>query len=110
MQNNQNKVIQLKGQSYDKQELVNQLIFIPAKTIVGFFNDVGLNVPRQLRIDSLRETLSASAAKTREERQSLADEMGFRLRFFHRFSEIQLVNLLEYYKDNSLKKEYLISL
>lgn len=110
MQNKQNDVIQLKGKTYEKAELVNQLIYIPANIIVGFFSDLGLNVPRQLRINALRETLAPSAAKTREERQSLADEMGFRLSFFHRFSETQLVNLLEYYNDNGIRKQYFTNL
>lgn len=109
MDNNQNNNIHVKGQTYDRVELLDNLVYIPANSVVNFFKEVGLNVPRQLRIEALRETLRPAATKTRQERQTLADEMGFRLSFFDTYGETQLVNLLEYYKDNTLRRQYFIN-
>lgn len=103
-------VLTIKGQNYKSEEMVKQLIYIPADNIVAFFQDIALNIPRQLRIDALRAVLEGPALKTREERKALADEMGYRLSYFSRYTETQLINLLEFYKDNNLRREYFIKL
>src|SRR5690606_10242811 len=45
--------------------------------------------------------------KTIEERKTLADEIGYRLTWFSSYSDSQLVNLLEWFKSQSLSRTYL---
>ena len=45
--------------------------------------------------------------ETRQNRHTLADEMNYRLSWFNQFTEVQLVNLFKFYKDDELQKLYL---
>lgn len=92
------------------QEILDTLIYYPAKNVVEFFKSINLSFPRNLRISVLRETLREQVLSTREERASLADEMNYRLSWFNQYTETQLVNLFKFYKDERLEKAYLESL
>lgn len=97
----------VKGKQYQVGELTEKLILMQGEELVSFLQSVGLNVPRKLRMGVLKNVLRQSVEKTIEERKSLADEMGYRLTWFSRYTDSQLVNLLEWYKSPSLSKRYL---
>lgn len=97
----------VKGKQYLVGDLVSKLIFMQGDQLVSYLQGIGLNIPRKLRMGVLKKVLRKSVEKTIEERKSLADEMGYRLTWFSRYTDSQLVNLLEWYKDPSLSKKYL---
>lgn len=100
--------LRVKGQLYNVGNLLDHLIFVPGDYLANFLKNIGLTVPRKLRIKVLKTVLKKPVERTIEERKSLADEMGYRLTWFSRFTDTQLVNLLEWYKDSNLSREYLI--
>ncbi|WP_026400163.1 hypothetical protein [Acholeplasma equifetale] len=100
--------LRVKGQLYNVGNLLDHLIFVPGDYVANFLKNIGLTVPRKLRIKVLKTVLKKPVERTIEERKSLADEMGYRLTWFSRFTDTQLVNLLEWYKDSNLSREYLI--
>ncbi|VEU82573.1 hypothetical protein [Acholeplasma hippikon] len=97
----------VKGKQYQIGDLVGKLIYIPGNHLANYLQDIGLNIPRKLRMGVLKNVLRQSVEKTIEERKSLADEMGYRLTWFSRYTDSQLVNLLEWYKSPSLSRKYL---
>lgn len=98
--------IVVKKKTYTLRELVDKLASLPSEVVTEFFSLIGLTVPRKLRMHALRETLKEHVYKTIEERESLADELGYRLSWFKRYSEHQLENLLKFYDDKKLNQEY----
>ena len=99
--------IVVKKKTYTLRELVDKLSSLSSEVVKDFFGLIGLTVPRKIRMHALRETLKETVYKTIEERESLADELGYRLSWFKRYSEYQLENLLKYFNDEKLNKEYL---
>src|SRR5690606_7731234 len=69
--------------------------------------EIGLSIPRKLRMGILKNLLREPVLQTIEERKTLADEIGYRLTWFSKFTDSQLVNLLERYKSPSLSHKYL---
>ena len=101
-------VIQKK--EYQVGQVIDSVINMPCHEVRGFFEKVGLRIPRALRMKVLKETLREPVEKTVEERLNLADELGYRLSYFDRFSEYQLENLLKFYNSVSLNRKYLVEL
>ncbi|MDL2292888.1 bacterial Ig-like domain-containing protein [Acholeplasma sp. OttesenSCG-928-E16] len=97
----------VEGKEYKVQTLLETLIYLPSKEVVSFFNDIGLTIPRQVRIDALIEALELPVARTIEERKTLADELSYRLSIFHEYGETQLENLLVFFSDKAVDKDYL---
>lgn len=95
---------------YNVGDLLNALVKVPGNYLVDFLKEQGLTIPRKLRIGVLKQILKGPILQTIEERKTLADEMGYRLTWFSRYTDTQLVNLLEWYKDLKLSEEYLYSL
>ncbi len=95
--------IVLENKTYEMSEVIKTLYSLPGDKVVAFFNDLSLNIPIRLRRDSIKEVLNDDVLKTREERDTLADELNYRLKLFHEFSDTQYVNLLSYYnlKENN---------
>ncbi len=89
------------------EEILKLIIYLPADQVLGFFNDIGLTVPRELRIYVLRENLREKVAQTRKTRLTLADELNYRLSWFTEFTETQLENLLVFFDDQTIIKQYL---
>ncbi len=89
------------------QSLLETLIYFPAEDVTKFFQEINLSFPRSLRIDSLRKVLRDPVNVTRTERATLADEMNYRLSWFNQYTESQLINLLDFYKDPNINKELL---
>ncbi len=89
------------------EEILKSIIYLPAEQVLEFFNDIGLTVPRELRIYVLRENLREKVAQTRKTRLTLADELNYRLSWFTEFTETQLENLLVFFDDKEIVKKYL---
>lgn len=88
-------------------DVLKTIIYLPAEKVKAFFNDIGLNAPRELRMFVLREILRERVAQTRKNRLTLADELNYRLSWFSEFTETQLENLLVFYDDRDLDKQFL---
>lgn len=104
--NKEGLLVTKKGK-YQVDDLVSKLTFVSGDYLVTFLQSIGLSVPRKMRMKVLSEVLKDPVAKTIKERKSLADEMGYRLTWFSKFTDTQLVNLLEWYKSTSLGNLYL---
>jgi|GEM_PF-1924002 len=105
--NKEGMLVTKKGKN-QVDELVGKLSFVSETYLVNFLQVIGLSIPRKLRMKVLTEVLKDSVKHTIEERKSLADEMGYRLTWFSKFTDTQLVNLLEWYKSPSLGNHYLV--
>jgi len=88
-------------------DILKTIIFLPANQIKKYFTDLGLTIPRELRMYVLREVLRERVIETRKSRLTLADELNYRLSWFTEFSETQLENLIHFYDDRRLEKDYL---
>jgi hypothetical protein len=97
-----------KNGRFQVEELVNKLSFVSGTYLAEFLQLIGLSVPRKLRMSVLSSVLKDPVEQTIEERKTLADEMGYRLTWFNKFTETQLVNLLEWYQSPSLGNLYLV--
>ena len=95
------------NQTLKIEEILKTIIYLPAEQVLEFFKDIGLNIPRELRIYVLRENLREKVAETRKTRLTLADELNYRLSWFTEFTETQLENLLVFFNDQKIVKQYL---
>lgn len=103
------KIVVMK-KDYEVSQVIDSVINLPSENVRGFFQKIGLTVPKSLRIKVLKEVLNDPVEKTLIERANLADELGYRLSWFDHFSEYQLESLLKFYKSVSLNKRYLSEL
>jgi len=92
---------------YKIDELLKTIIYLPADQIKTFFIEIGLKVPRELRMFVLRETLREKVIETRKSRLTLADELNYRLSWYTEFTETQLENLLVFFEDPKIEREFL---
>ena len=92
---------------YKIEELLKTIIFLPADQIKTFFMELGLKVPRELRMFVLRESLRGTVIETRKSRLTLADELNYRLSWFTEFTESQLENLLVFFEDPKIERDFL---
>jgi hypothetical protein len=89
------------------EEVLKTIIYLPGSKVNSFFMDIGLTIPRELRMFVLRETLREKVIETRKTRLTLADELNYRLSWFTEFTETQLENLLVFFDDPQLDKTFL---
>jgi len=89
------------------EDLLKTIIYLPAPQVKSFFMEIGLTIPRELRIFVLRETLREKVIETRKSRLTLADELNYRLSWFTEFTETQLENLMIFFDDPKLNKDFL---
>lgn len=89
------------------EELLKTIIYLPALKVKSFFMEIGLTIPRELRIFVLRENLREKVIETRKSRLTLADELNYRLSWFTEFTETQYENLLIFFDDPKLNKDFL---
>lgn len=101
-----NDRIKINQNEHKVSDLLKTLIYLPSQTIKNWFDQIGLSVPRQVRISVLKNTLREQVLRTRIERKTLADELNYRLSWFNEFTESQLENLLVFYNDEKLDKEF----
>ncbi|MBU1141834.1 MAG: hypothetical protein KKG64_04845 [Firmicutes bacterium] len=92
---------------YKIEELLKTIIYLPADQIKSFFIEIGLKIPRELRMFVLRETLREKVIETRKSRLTLADELNYRLSWFTEFTETQLENLLIFFDDHKIERDFL---
>lgn len=88
-------------------DILKTIVYLPATQVKAFFYDIGLTIPRELRMFVLRETLREKVIETRKSRLTLADELNYRLSWFTEFTETQLENLLIFFDDPALDKVFL---
>lgn len=92
---------------YKIDELLKTIIYLPADQIKTFFIEIGLKVPRELRMFVLREILREKVIETRKSRLTLADELNYRLSWYTEFTETQLENLLIFFDDPKIERDFL---
>jgi len=88
-------------------DILKTIIYLPAKQVKDFFMEIGLKLPRELRMFVLREVLRERVIETRKSRLTLADELNYRLSWYTEFSETQLENLMTFFDDHKLDKDFL---
>ena len=101
-----NSDINLSKNSYLVSDIVKSLTHLDAIDIVSFMTSLKLNIPRTLRIEVSKALLTSYVEETKEDRETLADEFSYRLRWFSEFSDQQYVNLLGYYNNKKLNQAY----
>jgi hypothetical protein len=101
-----NSDINLSKNSYLVSDIVKSLTHLDAIDIVSFMTSLKLNIPRTLRIEVSKALLTSYVEETKEDRETLADEFSYRLRWFSEFSDQQYVNLLDYYNNKKLNQAY----
>jgi len=89
------------------EDLLKTIIYLPAPQVQNFFNEIGLTIPREIRMYVLREVLREKVIETRKSRLTLADEINYRLSWYTEFTETQLENLLVFFDDPKIDKEFL---
>lgn len=89
------------------EEILKTIIYLPQEKIKNYFEELGLTIPRELRIHALKENLREKVAETRKSRLTMADELNYRLSWFTEFSETQLENLLVFFDDEEIFKNFL---
>lgn len=89
--------IVLNKKTFKIREVVKYLYSMSTDDVVAFFKAISLNMPRRLRMDAIKDVLRDKVKQTRKERDSLADELNYRLKWFKEYSDTQLINLLSYY-------------
>lgn len=103
----QESVVVVGSKEMKVEELLKTIIYLPSQQVKTFFVEIGLKIPREIRIFVLREVLREKVIDTRKSRLTLADELNYRLSWYTEFSESQLENLLVFFDDRQLEKEYL---
>lgn len=88
------------------EEMLNALIYLPGEQVLGFFQSIGLMVPRKARIVALRRVLDPYVKAKHVALATLSDEVNYRLGWYQNFSETQLVNLLPMFNDKELLYNY----
>lgn len=88
-------------------DILKTIIYLPANQVKSFFTEIGLTIPREIRMFVLRENLREKVIETRKSRLTLADELNYRLSWFTEFTETQLENLLVFFDDPVLDRAFL---
>jgi hypothetical protein len=95
------------SKEYKIEDLLKTIIYLPQTEIKSYFVELGLTIPRELRIYVLKENLRLSVVETRKSRLTMADEINYRLSWFTEFSETQLENLMVFFNDERIFRNYL---
>lgn len=95
------------NKEYKIEDLLKTIIYLPQTEIKSYFVELGLTIPRELRIYVLKENLRLTVVETRKSRLTMADEINYRLSWFTEFSETQLENLMVYFNDERIFRNYL---
>ena len=102
--------IKLNKKTYELKNVVKHLYSLEPNDVIDFFKSLSLNMPRRLRMDVIKEVLKNKVKQTREESDSLADELNYRLQWFKEYSDTQCVNLLKYYDLDDTNVSFMESL
>ncbi|AUD62585.1 hypothetical protein BK010_02905 [Tenericutes bacterium MO-XQ] len=99
--------IKVGNKEYKVEDLLKTIIYLPDTDIKNYFIELGLTIPRELRMYVLKENLREKVVETRKSRLTMADEINYRLSWFTEFSETQLENLLVFFDDERIFRNYL---
>lgn len=99
--------IKVGNKEYKVEDLLKTIIYLPETDIKNYFMDLGLTIPRELRMYVLKENLREKVVETRKSRLTMADEINYRLSWFTEFCETQLENLLVFFDDERIFRNYL---
>lgn len=99
----------LNKKTFDINEVIKLLYSLPTSEVVGFFQSLSLNMPRRLRMDVIKQVLNDKVKQTRAERDTLADELNYRLKWFKEYSDTQSINLLNYYNLDETNVQFMES-
>lgn len=99
--------IKVGNKEYKVEDLLKTIIYLPDTDIKNYFVELGLTIPRELRMYVLKENLREKVVETRKSRLTMADEINYRLSWFTEFSETQLENLLVFFDDERIFRNYL---
>lgn len=99
--------IMVGNKEYKVEDLLKTIIYLPAPKVKSYFKDLGLSIPRELRMFVLKENLREKVVQTRKSRLTMADEINYRLSWFTEFSETQLENLLVFFDDERTFRNFL---
>lgn len=97
-------------EDYLVKDLMKIVMNIQSQDANNLFMELNITFGRELRISVLRKVFKDPVILTRRERNSLADEMNYRLSWFNQYSETQLINLFKFYKNPELEQLYLETL
>ncbi len=100
-------IILVGNKEFKVEDLLKTIIYLPAVKVKSYFKDLGLSIPRELRMYVLKENLREKVVETRKSRLTMADEINYRLSWFTEFSETQLENLLVFFDDERIFRNYL---
>ena len=100
-------IIKVGNKGYKVEDLLKTIIYLPNTDIKKFFIELGLSIPRELRMYVLKENLREKVVETRKSRLTMADEINYRLSWFTEFSETQLENLIVFFDDEQIFRNYL---
>ncbi len=95
------------NKEFKVDDLLKTIVYLPAVNVKAFFMEIGLTIPRELRMFVLREVLREKVIETRKSRLTLADELNYRLSWFTEFTETQLENLIVFFDDAKINKDFL---
>jgi len=99
--------IKVGNKEYKVEDLLKTIIYLPDTDIKNYFVELGLTIPRELRMYVLKENLREKVVETRKSRLTMADEINYRLSWFTEFCETQLENLLVFFDDERIFRNYL---
>lgn len=102
--------IKVNQESLSLEALLHELHNLNQEHYVTVFQNANFLLPRQIRMNVLRQLLESNVKQTRKERLTLADELNYRLKWFYQYSDFQYVNLLVYYQNEKLNKAYVENL
>ena len=103
------KNLQVGKRTYDLDELTDNLIYFPGERTADLFNELGLQVERDLRINALQDSIRPHLNNPHQ-LEKLTMDMKYRLGWFETFSEFQLLNLIDYLNDDNINRNYKKSL
>ena len=104
---NRESSITVGNKQYIVDDLLKTIIYLPAPQVKTFFTEIGLTIPREIRMYVLKEVLREKVIETRKSRLTLADEINYRLSWYTEFSETQLENLLVFFDDPKIDRDFL---
>ena len=97
--------LEINGQVMKVEDVLTTLRDLPSKEIVAFFNELGMNMPRKVRMNALHKVLDKRVRKP-EFQKTFTDEVRYRLRWIKTFSEHQLEGTLTLISNADIYNEY----
>ena len=97
--------LEINGTKKLVDDVISSLKDLPSKEVVKFFDDRQKNMPRKVRMNALHMVLDKRVKKA-EFKETLTDEMNYRLKWLNTFSEHQLEGVLTLISNAEIYNEY----